>query len=109
MTRKMRSQRFVGNVSYISPFIQSKVQRKTTRIICKFELLCSYFYFQALALLSHPFICKTHPEMEGQIKKHFLFSVELLARLVSGRNSTKETNTLANSVPRISSFYLTNF
>ncbi|KAJ7386940.1 putative ATP-dependent RNA helicase ddx60 [Desmophyllum pertusum] len=36
---------------------------------------------KALALLSHPFICRKHPEMESQIKKHFLFSVELLARL----------------------------
>lgn len=41
--------------------------------------------FQALTLLSHPFICRKHPEMDGQIKKHFLFSVELLARLVSGK------------------------
>ena len=46
-------------------------------------MLYSYFYFQALTLLSHPFICQKHPEMENQIKKHFLFSVELLARLVS--------------------------
>ncbi|KAK2572326.1 putative ATP-dependent RNA helicase DDX60 [Acropora cervicornis] len=36
---------------------------------------------KALTLLSHPFICQKHPEMESQIKKHFLFSVELLARL----------------------------
>ncbi|CAH3032867.1 unnamed protein product [Porites evermanni] len=36
---------------------------------------------KALALLSHPFICQKHPEMKSQIKKHFLFSVELLARL----------------------------
>ncbi|XP_078360874.1 putative ATP-dependent RNA helicase DDX60 isoform X2 [Oculina patagonica] len=36
---------------------------------------------KALSLLSHPFICREHPEMESQIKKHFLFSVELLARL----------------------------
>ena len=42
-----------------------------------------YSHFQALSLLSHPFISITHPGMEGQIKKHFLFSVELLARLVS--------------------------
>ena len=47
-------------------------------------MLCSYFYFQALTLLSHPFICRKHPEIESQIKKHFLFSVELLVRLVSG-------------------------
>ncbi|XP_022789735.1 probable ATP-dependent RNA helicase DDX60 [Stylophora pistillata] len=36
---------------------------------------------KALTLLSHPFICRKHPEMERQIKKHFLFSVELLTRL----------------------------
>ncbi|KAJ7386934.1 putative ATP-dependent RNA helicase ddx60 [Desmophyllum pertusum] len=36
---------------------------------------------KALALLSHPFICRKHPEMKSQIKKHFLFSVELLARM----------------------------
>ncbi|XP_078360877.1 putative ATP-dependent RNA helicase DDX60 [Oculina patagonica] len=36
---------------------------------------------KALTLLSHPFICRKQPEMDGQIKKHFLFSVELLARL----------------------------
>ncbi|XP_044173202.1 probable ATP-dependent RNA helicase DDX60 isoform X1 [Acropora millepora] len=36
---------------------------------------------KALTLLSHPFICQKHPETENQIKKHFLFSVELLARL----------------------------
>ncbi|XP_022803055.1 probable ATP-dependent RNA helicase DDX60 [Stylophora pistillata] len=36
---------------------------------------------KALTLLSHPFICRKHPEMESQIKKHFLFSVELLTRL----------------------------
>ncbi|CAH3109022.1 unnamed protein product, partial [Pocillopora meandrina] len=36
---------------------------------------------KALSLLSHPFISITHPEMESQIKKHFLFCVELLTRL----------------------------
>ena len=45
--------------------------------------LCTYSHFQALSLLSHPFISITHPEMESQIKKHFLFCVELLTRLVS--------------------------
>ncbi|XP_068760165.1 probable ATP-dependent RNA helicase DDX60 isoform X1 [Montipora capricornis] len=38
-------------------------------------------FTKSLTLLSHPFICRKHPKMEGQIKKHFLFSVELLARL----------------------------
>ncbi|PFX17720.1 putative ATP-dependent RNA helicase DDX60 [Stylophora pistillata] len=37
---------------------------------------------KALALLSHPFICRKYPRMETQIKLHFLFSVELLTRLV---------------------------
>lgn len=50
-------------------------------------LFRSQFCFQALALLSHPFICQKHPNMESQIKKHFLFSVELLARLVSGQTT----------------------
>lgn len=36
---------------------------------------------KALTLLSHPFISITHPRMESQIKKHFLFSVEFLTRL----------------------------
>ncbi|KAL9981429.1 hypothetical protein ACROYT_G010133 [Oculina patagonica] len=36
---------------------------------------------KALTLLSHPFIYRKQPEMDGQIRKHFLFSVELLARL----------------------------
>ena len=40
-------------------------------------------FIKVLTLLSHPFICRKYPEMDGQIKKHFLFSVELLARLVS--------------------------
>ena len=39
--------------------------------------------FQALVLLYHPFICRKYPLMETQIKLHFLFSVELLTRLVS--------------------------
>ena len=39
--------------------------------------------FQALVLLSNPFICRKYPQMETQIKLHFLFSVELLTRLVS--------------------------
>ena len=39
--------------------------------------------FQALVLLSNPFICRKYPLMETQIKLHFLFSVELLTRLVS--------------------------
>ncbi|XP_068713426.1 probable ATP-dependent RNA helicase DDX60 isoform X5 [Montipora foliosa] len=38
-------------------------------------------FTKSITLLSHPFICRKHPQMEGQIKKHFLFSVELLARL----------------------------
>ncbi|XP_068713439.1 probable ATP-dependent RNA helicase DDX60 isoform X2 [Montipora foliosa] len=38
-------------------------------------------FTKSLTLLSHPFICRKHPKIEGQIKKHFLFSVELLARL----------------------------
>ncbi|XP_015768450.1 PREDICTED: probable ATP-dependent RNA helicase DDX60 [Acropora digitifera] len=45
------------------------------------EMLFRDKCLQALTLLSHPFICQKHPEMESQIKKHFLFSVELLARL----------------------------
>ena len=64
------------------------------------KLLCCYFHFQALTLLSHPFICRKHPEMKSQIKKHFLFSVELLVRLVSGilyhlrlEDSSLKTNT----------------
>ncbi|CAH3109026.1 unnamed protein product [Pocillopora meandrina] len=36
---------------------------------------------KALVLLSHPFICRKYPQMETQIKLHFLFSVELLIRL----------------------------
>ncbi|XP_022803066.1 probable ATP-dependent RNA helicase DDX60 [Stylophora pistillata] len=36
---------------------------------------------KALALLSHPFICRKYPQMEIQIKIQFLFSVELLTRL----------------------------
>lgn len=36
---------------------------------------------KALALLSHPFICRKYPRMETQIKLHFLFSVELLTGL----------------------------
>ncbi|CAH3109010.1 unnamed protein product [Pocillopora meandrina] len=36
---------------------------------------------KALALLSHPFICRKYPQLEIQIKLHFLFSVELLVRL----------------------------
>ncbi|CAH3109016.1 unnamed protein product [Pocillopora meandrina] len=36
---------------------------------------------KALALLSHPFICQKYPQMETQIKLHFLFSVQLLTRL----------------------------
>ncbi|KAK2572321.1 putative ATP-dependent RNA helicase DDX60 [Acropora cervicornis] len=43
---------------------------------------------KALTLLSHPFICQKHPQMENQIKKHFLFSVELLARLSLINNET---------------------
>ncbi|CAH3109024.1 unnamed protein product [Pocillopora meandrina] len=36
---------------------------------------------KALVLLSNPFICRKYPQMETQIKLHFLFSVELLTRL----------------------------
>jgi hypothetical protein len=37
---------------------------------------------QVLTLLQNPLICKNQPELDLQLKHHFLFSVELLVRQV---------------------------
>ncbi|KAM7443056.1 putative ATP-dependent RNA helicase ddx60 [Porites harrisoni] len=71
-------------------------------------------FTKALALLSHPFICKKHPEMESQIKKHFLFSVELLARLGLINKDTGAPQEMAGLVTHLhyhepSNFVLVSF
>ena len=42
---------------------------------------------QVLTLLQNPLICKNQPELDHQLKHHFLFSVELLVRQVCKLNN----------------------
>ena len=96
----------VGNVIFFG-IPQAKIQRLMTvdlpRIIGNFPLNVSLVLRllllvntakdreiamnQVLTLLQNPLICKNQPELDLQLKHHFLFSVELLVRQVCKLNN----------------------